>query len=56
MTSRPKVLFVLYIVAALLALAAAIIQYAKTGNISVGLIGAVIFLLAFGLAMKTRAK
>lgn len=56
MRSHSKVAFALNIVAATLALAAATVQFVKEGTANVGLIGAVIVLLAFAFAMKRRAK
>ncbi len=49
-----KLTFILSIVAAVLALSAALIEYAREGEVNVGLIAAGLFLLAFGFGAKSR--
>lgn len=50
-----KLTFILSIIAAALASAAAVIRYISHGEINFSLIGAGIFVLAFGFAAKTRS-
>jgi hypothetical protein len=45
---------ILSIVAALLALSAALVEYLRRGQVNISLIGAGIFLLALGLGAKSR--
>jgi len=45
---------ILSIIAAVLALAAALIQYSRHGEVNFALIGAGLFLLAFGFGAKNR--
>ena len=47
--------FVLSLVAAALALAAAAIEYSGTGHIRWALVAAAVFLVAFGIGAKKRA-
>lgn len=49
-----KLTWVLSIIAAVLALAAALIEYARQGEVNLALIGAGLFLLAFGFGAKGR--
>lgn len=49
-----KLTFVLSIVAALLALAAALVRYFSDGEISISLIAAAVFVFAFGLGARSR--
>lgn len=49
-----KLTMILSFVAAALALAAALIEYARQGELNVGLIAAGVFLLAFGFGAKSR--
>ena len=51
-----KPTFVLSVIAGALALAAALISYVSHGEISISLIAAAIFVLAFGLAARGRTK
>ena len=45
---------VLSIIAALLALSAALVEYVHRGNVKISLIAAGIFLLAFGIGARSR--
>ena len=45
---------VLAIIAAVLALSAALIEYLRTGNVKVTLIAAGIFILVFGIGARSR--
>ncbi len=49
-----KLTWILSIVAAVLALSAVLIEYAREGEVNVGLIAAGLFLLAFGFGAKSR--
>ncbi len=49
-----KLTWILSIVAAVLALSAALIEYARQGEVNVALIAAGLFLLAFGFGAKSR--
>jgi hypothetical protein len=49
-----KLTFILSIIAAALALAAALIEYTRQGEVNVGLIAAGLFLLAFGFGARSR--
>jgi hypothetical protein len=49
-----KLTFVLSIIASALALAAALIRYVSHGEINISLIAAAIFVIAFGLAARSR--
>ena len=49
-----KLTFILSIVAAVLALSAALIEYVRQGEVNLALIGAGLFLLAFGFGAKSR--
>ncbi|HVG09774.1 MAG TPA: hypothetical protein VNM67_18890 [Thermoanaerobaculia bacterium] len=49
-----RLTFILSIVAAALALAAALIEYARQGEVNIGLIAAGLFLLVFGFGAKSR--
>jgi len=49
-----KLTWILSIVAAVLALSAALIEYARQGEVNLGLIAAGLFLLAFGFGAKSR--
>jgi len=49
-----KLTWILSIVAAVLALSAALIEYTRQGEVNVGLIAAGLFLLAFGFGAKSR--
>jgi hypothetical protein len=52
--SPARLTFILSIVAAGLALGAALIEYARQGEVNLALIGAGLFLLAFGFGAKSR--
>ena len=52
--TNAKLTFILSIVAAALALAAALIEYVRQGELNLALIGAGLFLLAFGFGAKSR--
>ncbi len=54
--TRSSLVFVLYLVAAALALTAAIITYVRHGQINVSMIAATILLAAFGFLFKTRMR
>lgn len=49
-----KLAFILSLIAASLALAAALVEYMSKGNIKVSLIAAAIFLLALGFGARSR--
>jgi hypothetical protein len=49
-----RLTFILSIVAAVLALTAALIEYVRQGEVNIGLIAAGLFLLAFGFGAKSR--
>ncbi|MEA2559708.1 MAG: hypothetical protein QOH06_1212 [Acidobacteriota bacterium] len=49
-----KLTWILSIVAVVLALSAAVIEYVRQGEVNVGLIAAGLFLLAFGFGAKSR--
>jgi len=49
-----KLTWILSMVAAVLALSAALIEYVRQGEMDVGLIAAGLFLLAFGFGAKSR--
>jgi hypothetical protein len=49
-----RLTMILSFVAAALALAAALVEYARHGEVKVSLIAAGIFLVAFGLGAKSR--
>jgi len=49
-----KLTWILSIVAAVLALSAALIEYIRQGEVNVGWIAAGLFLLAFGFGAKSR--
>jgi hypothetical protein len=49
-----KLTMILAFVAAALALAAALIGYMRQGEVNIALIGAGLFLVAFGLGAKSR--
>lgn len=49
-----KLTLILSLVAAALALSAALIEYARQGEVKIGLIAAGLFLLAFGFGAKSR--
>lgn len=49
-----KLTWILSIVAAALALAAALIEYGRQGEVNIALIAAGLFLLAFGFGAKSR--
>ena len=49
-----KLTLILSVVAAALALAAALIEYVRQGEVNVALIAAGLFLLAFGFGAKSR--
>ncbi len=51
--TNAKLTFILSIVAAVLALAAALIEYVRQGEVNLALIGG-LFLLAFGFGAKSR--
>jgi hypothetical protein len=51
-----KLTLVLSIIAAALAFGAAIVRYVKHGEISISLIAAAVFIVAFGLATKSRTE
>jgi len=49
-----KLTWILSIVAAVLALSAALIEYVRQGEVNVALIAAGLFLLAFGFGARSR--
>jgi hypothetical protein len=49
-----RLTFILSIIAALLALSAALIEYLRKGEVKIYLIAAGIFLLAFGFGARSR--
>ncbi|HEX5718618.1 MAG TPA: hypothetical protein VF179_20830 [Thermoanaerobaculia bacterium] len=49
-----KLTWILSIVAAVLALSAALIEYVRQGEVNIALIAAGLFLLAFGFGAKSR--
>lgn len=49
-----KLTLILSLVAAALALSAALIEYARQGEVKIALIAAALFLLAFGFGAKSR--
>ena len=49
-------MLVLSIIAAVLALSAALVGYLRRGDVNIALIVAGIFILAFGLATRSRMK
>ena len=49
-----KLTLILSVVAAVLALAAALIEYVRQGELNAGVIAAGIFLLAFGFGARSR--
>ena len=49
-----RLTMILSFVAAALALAAALIEYTRRGEVNIGLVAAGIFLVAFGLGAKGR--
>jgi predicted membrane-bound dolichyl-phosphate-mannose-protein mannosyltransferase len=53
-TSSAKLTLILSIVAAVLALGAVIIRYTRDGDIQWAMVGAAVFILAFGLGTWSR--
>jgi small-conductance mechanosensitive channel len=51
-----KLTWILSIVAAVLALSAALIEYVRQGEVSIALIAAGLFLLAFGFGARNRIR
>jgi hypothetical protein len=52
--SAARLTFLLSLVAAILALGAALIEYTRQGEVNLALIGAGLFLLAFGFGARSR--